>query len=186
MHDKLIEDIKQELGSRLYLLRKNEDEYQTFWVGVLEALQTADPKRDIIPYLISRGYGEIRNYKRSQMSKDLTSYCETCGRYYGFRTHLCPQCGQEMELVRRKSTYEDYYPGRKEDDVLDDIVVEQFVATLSGTRKYVARRWMIERADLYFDNHIKQIASELDVSNFVVARHKKNIKKLFMEWYYGS
>ena len=50
----IVAQIEQYLGAdRLAKLKKNDDNYQIFWVGVLEHRHSVDPNRDPIPYLIS-------------------------------------------------------------------------------------------------------------------------------------
>ena len=60
--------------------------------------------------------------------------------------------------------------------------VPAFVETLEGRARYVARRWMINRADLYFVNYQKQIAVELGISAPRVAQIVKSLKAGFVAW----
>lgn len=182
MDDKLVGIIVSELGERIKYLRSNEDLYQTFWVGVLEAIPNMDTSRDVIPYLISKGFGAVRNYKRSAMSVELATYCEHCGKYFGFRTRTCSECGSELKLIRRFSEYEDYHT-KPSDDILNKIMIEQFVKTLEGKQKYVAKRWLIDRADLMYTNYSKQLASELGVSAPNISAKVKKIKQKFRVWH---
>ena len=183
--NELIDKITEGLGDRISTLRHNEDDYQTFWVGVLEAIPRLNPKKPMIQFLISNGYGAIKNSHRSTMSVDLVRYCEKCGTYHGFRTKNCPACKSEMRLIRRLSSYEDYH--MKEDiDPLNKIMLEQFIDTLDGNHKYVAKRWLLDRADLLYANHSKQIAFELGISAPAVARHKKVIRQEFLRWYHNG
>ncbi len=185
-NSKLINEIKKGLGGKLNSLRRNEDDYQTFWVGVLEAMPKVNPDRPAIPYLISSGYGAIKNSHRSEMSVDLASHCEKCGVYYGFRTKVCPICKSDLKFIRRMSTYEDYHEGHHIVDPLDKVMFEQFISTLEGKQKYIAKRWMIDRADIWYENHSKQIAFELGISAPAVARHKKIIRQEFLRWYHNG
>jgi hypothetical protein len=62
--------------------------------------------------------------------------------------------------------------------------VELFVLTLTTRRlRYVATRWLIQRADLYYDNHLEQIAVELGISAPAVAKVKKRIRAAFKAWW---
>lgn len=182
MDDRLVGEIINELGERIKYLRSNEDLYQIFWVGVLESIPKADKNRNMIPYLIKCGFGAVRNYKRSVMSIELATYCDHCGKYFGFRTRTCSECGCETNLIRRFSEYEDYHT-KPNDDVLNKIMIEQFVETLEGKQKYVAKRWLIDRADLMYNNYSKQLASELGVSAPSISAKVKKIKRKFKSWY---
>lgn len=183
--DKLVSDIVEGLGDRIFSLRRNEEDYQTFWVGVLEAMSKVDSTRPIIPYLISSGYRAIKNNHRSEMSVDLAGYCEMCGVYYGFRTHVCPECKGKLKLIRRMSLYEDYHVSHYNDDPLNRIMLEQFIETLEGNHKYTAKRWMLDHADIMYDNHLKQIGFELGISAPAVAKYKKIIRQKFLRWYHN-
>jgi len=175
----LVKLIEGALGSR----RRNltEDQYQVFWVGVMKALKTADPKRDVVPYLILRGFGEVKNYKRSAFSYIHMKFCPVCGKIYTFRARKC-LCGCELEIDNRHVEFLEH-PYHQPDNV-DRLSIEQFVDTLTGKSRFVARRWLIDRADLMYQNHIQQIAFELGISQAAVAKYKRKIKSSFQRWFH--
>ena len=178
----LIPLIEEALGSdRLARLRRDEDAHQDFWVGVLEGLERVDWDRDAVAFLITAGYGAVRNAKRSKWTRDRYRICPSCGRVVGYRHVQCSHCGAETESGIRHSEYEtsEARPEPDRDLVID---IQRFVATLSGPTAYVARRWMIDRLDLLSVNHTKQIAAELGVSAPRVAQIKKVIKSEFMSY----
>lgn len=179
--DKFYITIEKELGKR----RKNltEDQYQIFWVGVLKALKTVDKNRDIIPYLILRGFGEVKNQRRSEFSHKYLKYCPVCGKSFGFRTQICKLCNEELLIDNRQSEFVEH--NTYDEDITNVVMIKQFVKTLSGKRRYVAQRWLIDRADLMYDNHLKQIAFELNISAPAVSTHKTKVQRDFLKWYHG-
>lgn len=189
----LIYEIESALGhDRLTYLKKNEDKYQQFWLGVLEAFGRMDKDRDFIGFLISNGYGAIRNMNRSEYSKSKMKRCLTCGKLYGYRTRICPKCYEETETqVRTVSTYNregeviDYEDTRNVHDINFSIDIESFLLTLEGNQKYIARRWFKDRVDMLFVNHVKQLAFELEISEPRVTQIKNIIRKKFKSWYFG-
>ena len=178
--------VEEGLGpERLSKLKRDSDAFQQFWLGVLEAASRTDPDRDAVAYLISSGYGAVWNMRRSDRTWSSMKVCPECGRVYAYRRKTCPRCGVELKAEARHSEYQDWYQAPDGPDVELSMEVEAFVDTLSGLDAYVARRWMVERADLLFKNHLIQIASELGVSSPRVAFIKKRIKQKFLEWHYG-
>ena len=179
----LIPAVEQELGpERLARLRRDPDTYQQFWLGVLEATARVDWTRESLAFLISNGFGAVRNMRRSERSLNGMRTCKDCGAVYGYRTKSCPICGQELDAAARLSEFEDYHPAKEEADVEAMLDVRAFVETLEGRARYVARRWMINRADLYFVNYKKQIAVELGISAPRVAQIVKSLKAGFVAW----
>ena len=182
----LIVTIEEGLGpERLAKLKRDSDAFQQFWLGVLEAVSRIDPDKDMVAYLISSGYGAVRNMRRSDRTWSSMKTCPECGRVFGYRRKACPECGVELRVEARHSEYQDWHQAPLGSDADLLMEVEMFVETLSGLDAYVARRWMVERADLLFKNHLTQIASELGVSSPRVAFIKKRIKQKFLEWHYG-
>ena len=175
-----VDKIEKALGSRKRYM--TEDQYQTFWVGVLKATSDLNPEKDQIPFLIMRGLGEIKNMQRSEYSYKYYKFCPVCGKEYPFRSKICI-CGQELEISHRH--VELFDPPQIQEDPLDKIVIEEFLDTREeGTQKYVAKRWLQDRADVMYDNHLKQIGFELGISAPAVASHKKKIKQKFLLWYH--
>ena len=167
-------------------LRRDEDSYQQFWVGVLSALPRANPERELVPYLVSAGYGAVRNMRRGERTRGGFSRCPECGAVFGYRATRCPKCGSETVREIRHGEFEDVYSdGRYEEDLDGLIDLEAFVGGLSGITRYVARRWLLERADLLFANHLKQIASEFGVSAPRVAQVKKAIRAAYRAYLNG-
>lgn len=182
----LIKQIEDGLGyKRLTNLKRHEDDYQIFWVGVLEHRKDVDTERDPIPYLISCGYGAIRNEALKENTRNKLRYCPCCGKEFSYRRTECPECRAETITDCRvySSTLKsgDEMEFEQTDSVLaridDQIDLENFVAGLFGKEQYVAKRWILDRADLKYDNHLKQIALELGCSAPYVAKVKKEIIK---------
>jgi len=176
----LIIVIEAALGpSRLSALKRNEDSYQDFWLGVLEAYERVDWERDPIAFLISSGYGTIRNARRSGWTADRFRHCPSCGRILGYRSVVCPKCGCETESDHRHQVMLAEPASKPEHDLDLAMTIEQFVATLTGNKKHVAKRWMIDRADLLYQNYSKQLAFELGVSAPRVAQIVSKLKQEF-------
>lgn len=180
----IIAQIEQGLGAdRLAKLKKDDDNYQIFWLGVLEHRHSIDPTRDPIPYLISCGYGAIANTRLMENTRKKVRVCDKCGRIYSYRYSHCPHCMEENRTEPRVistamvdgSEYEFETPNT-ENSIILDLDITRFISTLYGNEKYVAKRWLIDRADLRYDNHCKQIALELGCSAPYVARVKKSIR----------
>ena len=180
----IVKQIEQGLGAdRLAKLKKNDDNYQIFWVGVLEHRHSIDPSRDPIPYLISCGYGAIANARLMENTRQKIRVCDKCGKIHSYRYNHCPYCAEESRTEPRListtladgSEYE-FETRSDEDKIILDLDVARFVQILYGNEQYVAKRWLIDRADLKYDNHCKQIALELGCSAPYVARVKKAIR----------
>lgn len=190
----LVTQIEQGLGTdRLRKLKKNDDNYQIFWVGVLEHRNSVDNTRDPIPYLISCGYGAIANARLSENTRQKISVCPYCGREYSYRYKYCPYCGAESETENRifSMTLNDgseiETPDRSSENLMIlNLDVERFVQKLYGNEQYVAKRWLIDRADLKYENHCKQIAMELGCSAPYVAQVKKAIREKWQLMCYRS
>lgn len=183
----LVPVIEEALGpDRLSRLKSNPDEYQNFWVGVLEAFTRVDWDRDVVAYLISSGYGAVRNGRRSEWSEQRMRWCPKCGKVWSYRTTVCPRCGCETESGVRHSEYVDLVEARQEEQDVAPEDVAAFLLTLSGAEAYVARRWMRDRADLTCQNHLKQIAWELGVSAPRVAQIKSKVRQKFAAWINGA
>lgn len=189
----LVREIEVALGpDRLFYLKKNEDAYQQFWLGVLEAFGRMDKDRDFIGFLVSNGYGAVRNMNRSEYSKSKMRYCPSCGKRLGYRTKICPFCNSETEtktrnisIVNRDGEFIEYEDDRPSRDIDLSLDIDTFLLTLEGNQQYIARRWMKDRADLLFANHVKQLAFELEISAPRVVQIKNIIRKKFKSWYYG-
>lgn len=179
----LIPAVEQELGpERLARLRRDPDAYQQFWLGVLEATARVDWTRESLAFLISNGFGAVRNMRRSERSWNGMKVCRSCGKTYGYRAKTCLRCGAELETQVRLSEFDDLLPSREDRSVEAILDVKAFVETLDGKARYVARRWMLERADLYYVNYQKQIAFELGVSAPRVAQIVKALKAGFVTY----
>ena len=188
----LIPAIEGALGAeRLGRLRRDEDAYQQFWLGVLEALPRVDWSREALGYLISSGYGAVRNMRRAEDSRSRMRVCPGCGAHLGNRTRECPRCGRETDGAVRVSYLA--RPDGSDLEVVDErhwpspdlrVDVEAFMETLSGREAYVARRWLVERADLTCQNHVRQIAFEMGVSQARVSQLKAKVRDQFRGWYF--
>lgn len=190
----LIPTIEEALGpERLSRLKRDEDAYQQFWLGVLEAYRRVDLSRESIGFLISNGYGAVRNMRRAENSKNRLRICHQCGRVYGNRTVECPDClvptdGYVRIVSITASTGEDldFEDGRPAAPLSLSIDIELFLKRLSGKRLYVARRWLVDRVDLLFNNHLSQLAFELGISKPRVAQIKGEVRDSFRRWYFGT
>lgn len=174
----LVPVIEAALGPRrLAALRRDEDAYQDFWVGVLEALARVDWDRDVVAYLITSGYGAVRNGRRAGWTDERLRRCPSCGGTFGYRAVRCPRCGAETESEVRHCELAVEPEARRGEDADLRMSLEQFVATRAGNEAYVARRWLLERADLRYQNYQKQIAYELGLSAPRVAQVVSKLRR---------
>lgn len=182
--DKFIKLIIDGLGNKRYnALKQDEDKYQIFWLGVIEATNKIKSNDKQIGYLILKGYGNIKNWVKSNHSRNIIKYCPECGSTYGFRKIGSCKCGEfDLKISNRFKALTDIYIYRDEDKTLS-IAIEQFIETLIGNIKYVAKRWLIDRVDLLYDNYSKQLASELEVSPPMISKYIRKIKQKFIKWY---
>ena len=182
--EKFISHIKDALGNnRLRALKVDDDEYQLFWLGVLEAIPNMRKDSHQIGYLILKGYGKIKNYRKSNYSRECIKYCRLCGRSYGFRKEDACKCGSDTIVVSRLIPLNDNYEYDDNIDIDMKVTIERFVNTLIGNMKYVAKRWLIDRADLMYNNYSKQLAIELEISPAMISKYVKKIRQRFSEWY---
>jgi predicted RNA-binding Zn-ribbon protein involved in translation (DUF1610 family) len=179
----LYKTVREVMGYRYKHIEQDDDEHQEFWVGLLIA---KDKNPDApIPHLIKAGYWALKDYRKRERTKDLASYCEKCNKSWGARNRYCPNCGSETIYIRRKVEYFDTHRSRHKDSVLEQMMVEQFVETQTGTAKYIAKRWMLERADLFYKNYQEQLAWETGISQQSISKHIKKLKRRFVVFYYG-
>ena len=178
--NKLIPIIKDLLGAKYWDLKKDEDKEQTFWLGVAKALHEVDFSQNPIEYLILSGWNEVRNYNKHTWSRDIVRYCIKCNKYHGYRTSCCPVCGEKMPTIKRDKILLDIH--RYEECHDNKINIDMFIKSLSGKLRYIAKRWLIDRADLMYDNHSKQLAYELGISAPRISFYKKKIRTKFKEW----
>lgn len=176
-------EIRRRLGPTK--IWRYEDLRQVFWLGVIRGTQSVDwtPEEDPALYLVTRGIGEVRDYLASQRVRSLVKRCLSCGRINGHRRVRCLECGGKLRYENRSVAFIEHLV--LDEDPLDRIEVEQFVATLTGKMAVVARRWLLDRADLYYDNHLAQIGQELGMSAPGVAKIKRRIRESFREWRRG-
>jgi ribosomal protein L37E len=183
----LVAAVEAGLGpGRLAKLKRNPDSYQQFWLGVLEARLRLDGIRDSVPFLISNGYGAVRNMRRAENSFQQLRVCPECGKVYGNRTKECPDCGVPTVASVRHSEYAEWYSPQSSELDLLRVDLEAFVGGLSGNRAYVARRWLLDRADLYYDNHLERIAGELGLTSARAAQIKASVRAELRGWLNGG
>jgi len=132
--------------------------------------------------LFLQGVNKVRHYIITNDSRRLNRYCDQCNRFYGFRTVRCRECGSEMRITSRMLVYKDYEHGDYDPDMIIKISMEQFVETLDGKYRYIAKRWLLDRVDLMYDNHLKQLALELGMSAPRIAKLKKSVRERYIEW----
>lgn len=190
----LISTIEAALGQdRLARLKRDEDAYQQFWLGVLEAYHRIDLNRESVGFLVSNGYGAIRNMRRAENSRGRVRSCPRCGRVYGNRTMECPRCMHPTDgSVRTSSTAAatgeemDFEDGRQSSYLELSIDIETFLGGLEGKRLYLARRWLVDRADMMYKNHLSQLAFEMGISKPRAAQIKVEVRDAFRRWYWGT
>lgn len=182
----IVKEIEQGLGrERLQKLKHNEDNYQIFWLGVLEHRKKVDWSRDPIPYLISCGYGAIRNERLKENSRMKVKFCDSCGKVFPYRYGCCPVCYGKGRTIQRvlpitrddgtEQEFEDKHDFTTTEICRVDILA--FIRSLSSRKeKYIAHRWLIDRVDLLYDNHCKQLAIELGCSAPYIAKVKQNLR----------
>lgn len=180
----LVAEVEEGLGpERLSRLRADPDSMQQFWLGVLKAARRADPGRDRVAFLISNGYGEVRNGRRSDRTWRGMRACRSCGAVLSYRSVTCPRCGSETEAMARVQSFEEWHGPVGDADRDFKLDVESFVSTLSGLELEVARRWLVMRYDLTSVNYLKRIAQEVGRTPARVAQVVKRLRLKFRAWY---
>ena len=181
----LVRQIESRLGSRKNYLRKDPDAYQDFWLGVMESIPKATKTADPVPYLINKGYGRAWQNRRSESRHSHVSYCKKCDQYHTFTRLACPECGSELEYLNRRDFIDQghFLPTSKDEDVTLRLTIEQFIEQLDGKMRYVAKRWMLDRADLMYDNYCKQLSAEVGIGASGIAKIVKKIRRAFQVWY---
>jgi|GEM_PF-4044890 len=179
----LVKVIEDGLGKdRLRKLQKNSDNYQQFWIGVLKATKRVDWSKDFIGFLISNGYGEIRNAYRAEYTKTKYRVCLKCHKIYNYRTLACPCCGEELITEQKIFPYIDDIDSPVIENIDEKIDFERFVNTLQGQEAYIGKRWIIDRVDLYYNNHLKQLSKEMKLSIPRICQIKRKIRDKFKIW----
>lgn len=173
-------DIVKEIRSHIRF--KSDDYRQVFWIGVFEALSDVDWSQDPIKYLVIRGTVKVRNYIRTNNCINYHKICNKCGKSYHYRAIKC-SCGGSLSTKQRYVDEIEEISYRDDEVILDKIVFESFIDTLEGVEKEIAKKWIIDRADLYFDNMALEIANDLGITERTVLRYKKKIREKFQEWY---
>lgn len=92
---------------------------------------------------------------------------------------ICPECGGETESEIRCSEMKLEPPARERRDADLAMTLEQFVDTKVDKERYIARRWLLDRADLRYQNYQKQIAYEIKLSAPRVAQIVTKLKREF-------
>jgi len=187
--DDLMSRINRTLGSRNERLKTNPDNYQNFWLGVLEAIPKATKTANPIPYLISKGYFMIHQKKRSENRHSYVAYCPNCGEFFNFTANECPACKGDLEYFNRRDDMGSdvdggFIPQQLDRDITLQLTIEQFVDQLpEGRDKYIAKRWLLDRIDLLVDNYCKELAMEIGIHSTNVAKRITRIKSAFRIWY---
>lgn len=164
---------------------KNDDYRQVFWLGVYKAIPNVDWSRDVLRYLVVRGYGEVKNYRMANYRHSLVKVCKKCGIELSLRARSCRVCGGAVRVDNRFYALLEINSVTMEDRIVFNVMVEQFIGSLTGKEQYVAKRWLLDRADLYYANHTKVIATELSLSAPAVSKIKKQIRQRFQVWMEG-
>jgi hypothetical protein len=196
--NKLVQDIERELGQkRLEGLKRDPDNYQIFWIAILENIDKAvkglEIHDNITSYLITKGYFGVKHAKVSEGRHRYVAYCSKCGKYHPYTYQECPKCHTPLQYVYRhrhlSENYDErytnaYQPKWNDRDTTMDIAIQDFVESIENDKdRYVASRWMLDRLDLKVDNYQAQIAVEMGVGQSCVARRVIQLKKAFQIWY---
>jgi hypothetical protein len=198
-HENLVKMVEQGLGpKRLASLKKDEDSYQNFWIGVLKSLPRSDKYEDKIPYLIRSGYGEISDAYRVDARKEFRKWCPKCRKFHSVSRIYCPKCGEELDVVNRNDSLDTEYAPQIADRQWNDLDlgmdIRKFVqyvnrlyraGEVDGRFHHVTVRWLVNRVDLFEDNHSVTLAQELGCTPQNISRIKKQIRELFSEYYAG-
>lgn len=183
---KLIADLTAEVKDRAFW--KDEELQQVFWLGVMRKIDRCQwaPSLHPIRFLTTQGANEVRHWIQKQYSVNLQRYCSECNRFYGYRHEWCDIHHKELPVRGRYSVYVDALRGSPDEDVIEEYSMEQFVKFLgrfeSESVVHVAQRWLVDRVDIYYDNHSKQLALELDLTPPRIAQIKKHIREILLEW----
>jgi hypothetical protein len=191
--NELVSEIETTLGKkRLEGLKRNPDNYQNFWLSILENIDKAVEGRDthnneIIPYLITKGYFDVKHALVQEGRRRYVAYCPKCGKYHPYTYLECPKCHVSLRYLGRHKnmdTKNGFKPSWEDRDTTMDITIKDFVNSLTNeSDRYVAQRWMIDRLDLKVVNYQKQISYEMGVCQTNIARRVIRLKKAFQIWY---
>jgi len=155
---------------------------QVFWLGVMKGIQKVRPN-DPLKYLVVRGYGAVRSYAMANYHQGLMKVCRVCGRTWHFRKGWC-SCGGVLDIRNRFAGLGGLVQ-LSDIEVLDiKVDIDLFVETLpKGRFRYVARRWLQDRVDLLYVNHLQQLSLEMGISAQAVSRYKVRVRNSYRSWY---
>jgi len=180
-NEEVLVRVSEGLGHRLNVLSNNEDNYQNFWVGVYEAIDMADFTRDVVPYLIAKGYSKISQESRRDNRHIYVAYCGNCNRYRKHYQSECHKCHGSLQYKSRCDYIEDnpIELGSSDEDIVNRLAVEQYVDRLGNEDKryaYIAKRLFLDRVDLLVDNYCKQLSKETGMGVSTIANRVTKIR----------
>ena len=181
--------VSEGLGRQFNVLLKNEDDYQNFWLGVYEAIKMADFTRDVVPYLITKGYYKISEERRRDNKHIYVAYCENCNRYRKHYQSECYRCHGSLQYMSRCELVEDIarYVEKhhielrsSDEDIVNRLAVEQYIDRLGNEDEryaHIAKRLFIDRVDLLVDNYCKQLSKETGMGVSTIANRVTKIRR---------
>jgi hypothetical protein len=195
-NEEVLARVSEGLGYRLNVLLDNEDDYQNFWLGVYEAIKMADFTRDVVPYLIIKGYSKISQERRRDNRHIYVAYCGNCNRYRKHYQSECYLCHGSLQYMSRCEAVEDttgyvmdidryvkkhHIELRSSDeDIINRLAVEQYIDRLGNEDKryaHIAKRLFIDRVDLLVDNYCKQLSRETGMGVSTIANRVTKIRR---------
>jgi hypothetical protein len=181
-NEEVLVRVSEGLGYRLNVLLRNEDNYQNFWVGVYEAIDMADFTRDVVPYLIAKGYSKISQESYRNNRHIYVAYCRNCNRYCKHYRSECRKCHGSLQYKARCEYIGDnpIELSSSDEDIVNRLAVEQYIDRLGNEDKryaYIAKRLFLDRVDLLVDNYCKQLSKETGMGVSTIANRVIKIRR---------
>lgn len=181
-NEEVLVRVSEGLGSRLNILLSNEDNYQNFWLGVYEAIEVADFTRDVVPYLIAKGYSKISQENCRNNKHLFVAYCENCKRHCKHYQSECRKCHGQLQYKSRCSSVEDGHIElhTSDEDITTRLAVEQYIDRLGNEDKisaYIAKRVFLDHVGLFVDNYCKQLSKETGMGVSTIANRVTKIRR---------
>ncbi len=172
--------VKLEIQAKKKAFWKDPDLQQIYWLGVIEGLQRAKNDR-MTDWLHLCGCNAVRDHYKKEWSYHKVKYCPVCNKEFGYRTRTI-YCCEELKTRDRYDKYIKYNFRGDDPDITLRISIEQYVGTLEGIKRQIAHKLLIQQYEVIFENGIKQVAAEMDISVVSVYKWKRKILAGLRAW----
>lgn len=181
--------------------RAFDDFRQEFMVGAWKALDSADPDRSPIGFMVQKGLWGAMDFLRSGYRKSLVQHCNACKQTTAVLTKFgkpeCPRCGNNKHgSIDRMEMYTPVDYGDPEagysnlkgeeidvEEIANQELIERFRQSLKGKVREVYDHIMVEGIDRDSSrNYIKDIAAIMGVSTTNVNLRLRTIKQKWVEF----